>query len=838
VTIHTGKRLGATYRLQLNGLGFSGARHLVPYLHDLGVETVYLSPVTRATTGSTHGYDVVDPTCFDPALGSGEDYEDLLRAVATHDMTVLLDIVPNHMAASLENPYFKDTLRLGPESPYGALFDIDWAADGGRVLLPVLRRPLGEVIEAGELTIVTRGNRLELDYGGLRFPLAPGSARQRRRFADPDLMFKLLERQHYRLAYWAIAPSELNYRRFFDINGLIGVRLEEEDNYELTHRFVLSLAADPRVAGLRVDHVDGLFDPATYLERLAHGLERSRGANVLLVEKILAEDESLPAEWPVDGTTGYEFAALAGGLLVDSAGAATFTEELAQRTGDHRPFTLRAQQAKRAVTTDLFPGQLRRLTENFLAVTSGDLGATDLTESDMTTALVEYIAALDVYRTYVVAGEPPSAADSRRIASTEARALEHCHDGSERALHAIARHLAATEKGDLATGRLQQLSGAVAAKGVEDTALYNPGTLLSAAEVGGHPEQPATTPKEFHQAMERRLRDMPGAQNAGSTHDTKRSEDVRARLAVLSEAPERFFSRLDRWRSWHAGLRAGSGGAAAPDPTDECYLYQTLFATWPENPDRRYRERITAHMEKAGREQKRDTSWLDPDLAYEKAVARYVTGVLATRNSRFRKDMTSFVNEVAEVGYANSLALVVLRICAPGVPDTYQGDELYSFELVDPDNRRPVDYTQRRQLLGALREEQSLAGTRASLGEPGVKLAVTRAALLARRAHPDLFAFGGYTPLKVTGPHADHVVAFSRTNDGQVAIAAVQRLGLTLRAERPPGPLAGAITLGGGAPDRLVDVLTGREVGAPNGEVALDPLFSPLPVAILIGQGS
>ncbi|HWB67409.1 MAG TPA: malto-oligosyltrehalose synthase [Mycobacteriales bacterium] len=827
-----GRGLGATYRLQLNGLGFAAAADLVPLLHDLGVEVCYVSPVTRARAGSTHGYDVVDPTVLDPALGTEAEFEALLRELAAHEMRLLVDIVPNHLAASTENPWFADVLRHGRDSAYAAVFDIDWPQHGGKLLLPVLGQPLPDVLAAGEIAIDEAA--VAARYFDHAFPLDPQHPP-----SPGEEVAAVLHRQHYQLAEWRVANQQLNYRRFFDINDLIGVRQEDPAVFAQMHSLVLRLASDDGVAGLRVDHVDGLRDPGSYLEQLRTAVgERP----AIVVEKVLERDERLPG-WPVDGTTGYEFAADAIGLFVDPAGADQVARTIATATGDGRSFEERAVAAKRAALTALFPHQLDEVVYAFAAAISEPVD-----HSALSAAVLELTARLPVYRTYRRAEEPMSAADRRWVGRAVRAARGSLPSAAERALAAVAAVITGPLPADgtawLAVADWQQLSSPATAKGVEDTALYDAGRPLAAADVGADPDRPAVEPPEFHARMRDRQRRASRALNATSTHDSKRSEDVRCRLAALSEIPD----------AWESALRelsrlacTGNDDSVRPDAADQRYVFETLVGAWPldGNPDADFLARITTHLTKAAREAKRHSSWLDPDEAYESALQNLAERVVDGHPAGLRRTVQRIVTEIECAGGTNSLAAAVLKATAPGVPDVYQGCDRWAFNLVDPDNRRPVDWAAHRASLAGLPELSDDADHSAEVAEllagwrdGRVKQHVVRQSLLARRSLPRLFGDGRYLPLDVAGDYGSSVVAFARRRRDQWAVTIVPRLTrpLTRPGEFPIGDRWGntAVKLPAGAPSRFRNRLTGREVGVTRGRWALADVLPDLPVAVLV----
>ena len=847
----TDRRLGSTYRLQLNGLGFARARQLVPYLHALGIETLYVSPVTMAAPGSTHGYDVIDPTRLDPALGSDGELEALLGELAQRGMAMLIDIVPNHMAAVAENPWWWDVLARGRGSAFARYFDIDWTRYQGKVLLPVLGRSLAEVIANAELAVRFEDGVPVLSYFDRRFPIDPDGPDQlirslvtnTRGASYAEAILELLDRQHYRLASWRLSRHEGNYRRFFDVDGLVGLRVEDPVVYEATHPLLLELARDERIAGLRVDHVDGLADPTGYLGRLRHDLDDGDGIRpTLVVEKVLARDEQLLARWPVDGTTGYEFADLAGSLLIDSDGATAIAELGAHLTGDHRRFDQLSVDSKRFVQERIFPGQLDRLARLVMSRVDREVGL-DVAEADVAGALVELGSQLHVYRTYV---DPTGAAgeDRKRLHRAAAAARSHLDTDGGRALDAVLPLLVDPEYGGAhleVVQRWQQHTGAVMAKGVEDTALYRFGGLLASSEVGSDPGRPPISVDQFHAAMGQRHRRSPGSLNATTTHDTKRSEDVRARLAVLSELPRTWSDHVHRWRRWHRSL------PSVPDPHDEHFVYQTIVGAWPLDVDdrRRFSRRVQDYMVKALREAKVGTSWLHPDVEYERSVRSFVRTILAPSNPRFLADLGRLLQEVGPAASVNSLVLTVLKCTVPGVPDVYQGTELWSHSLVDPDNRRPVDFDRRARLLHAIDRTSDgrvhAAGLLASWGDGRLKLMVIERLLRLRRDHPQLFDHGSYVALDVRGPLARHIVAFARHRRSDWVIVVVPRLPLTVAGagHMPVGPdlwRGTSVVAPERSPRDLVDVFTGTEVFRRRGRWAVGELFSTLPLSVLVAS--
>jgi (1->4)-alpha-D-glucan 1-alpha-D-glucosylmutase len=832
--------LGSTYRLQLHGIGFAAATALVPYLHELGIETLYVSPITAAAPGSTHGYDVVDPTRLDPALGTAEEFEALLQTLDRHHLRLLIDIVPNHLSTSADNRWWWDVLRRGRTSPYARFFDIDWSVHDGRILLPVLGRPLGEVLGAGELSVVSGHDGLVLAYGDHRFPVASGWPDPEGGDSDhcaptsPDVLVRLLDHQHYRLAYWRTSRRAGNYRRFFDIDTLVGVRVEDVAVYETLHSFILELAADRRVAGFRIDHIDGLADPGAYLHRLRADVDHARGPGVapavLVVEKILDRHEDLRPDWPVQGTTGYEFADIAGGLFVKpGAGDVGFGE--------------RALSAKREVLNTIFSGQVADLARRACRAVEAETPGADLNGADAQAALVELISQLDVYRTYFDAG-PALPVDRRRLDQATDRARPLLDVEERRLLDLLSAGLRSAGEThgtwlDVAR-RWQQLSGAVVAKGVEDTALYRT-EQPAGVEVGGDPGNPAVPPRLFHEIMANRGQMHAGTLNATSTHDTKYGEDTRARWAVLTEWAAPWAEQLALWHKSNLG-------GDVPHRHDELAIYRAIVGIWPPlsgGTDEMAR-RVGDSVVKAAREAKLRTSWFDPDEKYEARMVRFVEHILDQTNQAFLASVSSVIDIIGAAGAVNALALLALKATAPGVPDFYQGSETWLRSLVDPDNRRPVGFSALQAEMaasgrtgGALGDKAEVTELLQSWSDGRIKLAMTRMVLTWRRSQRLLFRQGDYVALRCVGAATDHVVAFARRSGHTWSLTVAPRLAFTLcgPGRMPVGTDVWgdtAIELPPRAPFHFVDIFTGRRVGVHQGTLALGEIMDPLPVSVLV----
>ncbi|MFP3940368.1 MAG: malto-oligosyltrehalose synthase [Thermoanaerobaculia bacterium] len=869
----------ATYRLQVHG-GFDLRRagELTDYLAALGVSHVYTSPLLQAVPGSAHGYDVVDPTRIDAERGGEEGYERFTRALAAQGLGHVLDVVPNHMAiATPENRWWWDVLRHGRASRYARFFDIEWEPDTpglhGRVLVPVLGRPLAEAVAAGEITVEPRGDGdLGGGAGALDGPGGPPSDEPVVRYyehvfplalerLDPEdrkeleaggtlpagRLLEVLGRQPYRLSHWRRARGELNYRRFFDISDLAGLRQEDPEVFDATHERILRMVREGPVDTLRVDHPDGLRDPEGYLRRLASATGGAR----IVVEKILEPGEALRESWPVAGTTGYELAFAAGALLVDPAGREPLLALWQGLTGDARGWEEAARAGKRRALDRILRAELDRLEVLFREYLERELGegapgpAGPGGDDPAGQVLREVLAAFPVYRTYVrgPAGEATSGragdpgrekgcSPGRRIALEDreavleavGRARQERPDLDPRLFELLADALLLIRPSgaDLAA-RFQQTSGPVMAKGVEDTAFYTWTPCVALNEVGASPERFGLPPAAFHGFCSERAERWPGSLNALSTHDTKRGADVRARLYLLTGIPEDWARAVGRWWERNGVHRSADG----PDPAAEYLFYQTLVGAWPLEA-----ERVAAYMEKAGREAKVHTTWTAPNEAYESAVRRFVEGVLA--DAGFRRDLEEFVAPLVGPGRENALALALLQLTAPGVPDLYRGTELWDLSLVDPDNRRPVDWDLRRRLLAELRDGPAPEDLLARADEGLPKLWLIHQALALRRRRPELFGpGGGYEPLAPRGPRAAHAVAFARTGpEGPGAVTLVPRLVLT-RGPATDGHQEEAWA--GTALDvpagRWRNVLTGEPV-AP-GAAALAELLGRFPVALL-----
>jgi (1->4)-alpha-D-glucan 1-alpha-D-glucosylmutase len=803
----------STYRLQITPeFGFDQAAAVVDYLHDLGVSHVYLSPVLQPLPGSTHGYDVVDHTRLNTEAGGEPAFRGLVDRLHAVGMGAVADVVPNHMAVPTParlNAQLWSVLRDGPGSPYASWFDVDWSVPSHALLMPVLGLRIGQVLAESQLELVAGGpdgGETVLRYFEHELPVRHGT--------ESVPLAELVDRQWYRLAHWRVADEELNYRRFFDVDTLAAIRVEDPAVFEATHRLLLDLVSDGSLDGLRIDHPDGLADPRGYLARLAQGT----GGSWVVVEKILEGAETLPDDWRCAGTTGYDTLLRVGGLFVDPAGAAPLSALLTELTGDPPEIAPVVEQAKREVVAGGQYAEVHRLVDLLRAICDDDVRLRDHTPRGLHEAVRELLVAMDRYRAYVVPGEQPPGPSVHALEQATQVARDHLpefrHDTVDLVRDlALGREVGSAGKAEDPRRaefavRFQQTCGPVMAKGVEDTAFYRWFRLASLCEVGGDPERFGLAGEEVHAFAERMQREWPTTMTTLSTHDTKRSEDVRARLAVISETPSAW---VDAVRGWWA--------AAVPhrdqlvDARTEYLLWQTLVGAWPISA-----ERLHTYVDKAVREAKVHTSWTSPDADYEQAVHRFVDGVL--HDARITASLESWLSSTTDAVRAGLLGQKLLQLLMPGVPDVYQGTEVVDLSLVDPDNRRPVDFVSRRERLARL---DSGANPRDLDDE---KLLVTSRALRLRRNHPKWFVGeqAQYQPVATTTGNA---FALGRGDDVVQVVGVITRLAVSLA--RYGGWQDHQVLLPDGA---WRDELSGRTVAG--GAVRLADLLRTLPVALLV----
>ena len=810
---------------------FDKAAGIVPYLAALGVSHVYCSPVFEAVPGSRHGYDVVDPTKVRGELGGAEARARFVATLRQHGLGLIADIVPNHVALE-GNAWWIDVLTHGTASASFPVFDVDLSADpyagpaSAKLLIPILGEPYGRELAAGRLRLVIEQGKPLVAYAVNRFPLSitsraalddepegQGEHSDEDRLeaivaavnADTARLHALLEAQHYRLTWWRLARDESPYRRFFDVNGLIGVRVEDPAVFDAMHRLVAEWVADGSVDGLRVDHVDGLADPGAYLRRL-RALAPTQWIGI---EKIVAEGEALPP-WPVDGTTGYETGALLTRLLTAAEGEGPLTALYHRFAGALDSFDEVEEDARHEILEHWLAGDAKRVALALYRMCQDDLDLRDYSLRDASILIRELVAGARVYRTYV-STEGATDADVARLAALCNRVRTRRPDVPEPLIDLVARLFATG--GDGPNGlefvrRFQQLSTAAAAKAVEDTAAYRDVRYIALNEVGCDPRRFSVPPAEFHDTIARWHGEHPQRMHATSTHDSKRGEDVRARLSVLSEVPELWAETVERWGRRSDAWRVDG----QPDRNLEYYVYQTLVGAWPLT-----RERAHTHVEKAAREAKVFTDWLGPSEEYERALHHFVDDLFG--DAGFIAEVAAFVDALHPADWIKGLSQQLLKLTIPGVPDLYQGSELWHRALVDPDNRRPVDYTCRATRLEAC-DRMTSADVLARLDEGLPKLWTTSRALRLKARHPALAdPASAYAPLEVRGPAAARAVGFLRGGDVAVVVPirtwAPQWADTQVRL--PDGPwhhVLAEMTIDGGAAD-------------------LEALFGAFPVALL-----
>jgi (1->4)-alpha-D-glucan 1-alpha-D-glucosylmutase len=818
----------STYRLQIRAeFGFADAAGIAEYLNRLGVSHAYLSPILQAAPGSAHGYDVIDHDRLSTDAGGSEGFEKLIAALKQQGLLAIADIVPNHMAVPTPvrlNEALWSVLREGPASECARWFDVDWSVPNNAVLMPVLGNRIGQVLADGELTLDRSGAEPVLRYYENEFPVRAGTE---------DLPLpELVSRQWYRLAWWRVADDELNYRRFFDVDTLAAVRVEDPVVFDATHSLIQQLIAEGSLTGLRIDHPDGLADPRGYLRQLAAATDGTWVA----VEKILEEDETLPADWACAGTTGYDALNQVSGLFVDPAGAAPLSIALDSFTGERSTLDEVIDGSKRLIIEQSLHTEVRRLVDLLVAITHADVNLRDHTRRALRESVTELLVAMDRYRAYVVPGEPaPAEAEKviRRAAAIAAeRVPEEAQDTLELVCELILDGVSARDDPRRAefVVRFQQTCGPVMAKGIEDTTFYRWHRLISLNEVGADPARFGVVPEEFHAFSTRLARDWPTSMTTLSTHDTKRSEDARARLAGLAELPLEWAGAVHEWHELTSQHHSPDGW---PDRATEYLFWQTVVATWPgvSLVDAGYAERITEYLAKATREAKLHTSWTSPDADYDTAVQAFARAALA--DPAVLERIATFCDLLTGPTRVAVLGQKLVQLTMPGVADLYQGTEVVDLSLVDPDNRRPVDYPRRGRLLAdldsALDSGRPVCEIFAALpGEDRLdveKLLVTSRALRLRRDHPEWFTGGGYTPVATS---AGNALAFGRGPDGGPLTVVTVATRLPIALARYGGWAEHTVSLPAGS---WVNRLTGRAVEG--GSVRLAELLAELPVALL-----
>ena len=881
----------STYRIQFrNGMTFDRAVELVPYLKRLGISHLYASPIFTAAKGSTHGYDVADANEIEPDLGGREGFERLSAALKEAGLGLILDIVPNHMAADLGNAWWRSIIEWGKDSRFQHYFDVNWER---RLTLPFLGDDFDKVLNSGDLDLALNREDgvLTLSYFESLYPLHPSTYKQalagidlpiaesicaaaadarpereddfhdkmrkiasdenadrlddalKERASDRTFLQALHEAQPYRLMSWRDAPRDLSYRRFFEITGLAGLRVEDEDVFEASHALIVELVLAGKVDGLRIDHVDGLTDPRGYLSRLREAV----GPDCyIVVEKILAHGERLPVDWPVSGTTGYEFIAALADVMVDAAGHEALISQYAETTGRVTNVREEFRKAKGLMVDVNFEGEVKRLVNMATVIAAGHPDSGAVSRDDIHQALRELLIAFPVYRTYgtEIGLEP---ADRQRLTDVMGVVKSGPNPPKPESLAFLGRIIVGDvdQDFDAQAGewrlRFQQLTGPLMAKSLEDTLFFRINPLIALNEVGGEADGTPGGVERFHQEMQRRQAEQPDGLSGTSTHDTKRGEDARARLYALSEMPDAWHTSFNAWREMNSGAVVSLNDGPAPEPEVEWLIYQALVGVWPQdlgadNSDglRALEQRFVAYLEKSLREAKLRTSWNSQNAGYEKAVTSYVRHLLGPDGSAFRRDFVARMDDVLAVGAVNGVTQTLIKLAAPGIPDIYQGSEGIDLSLVDPDNRRLPDHA-------ALAAGLDCACDPAELSawiDGRLKQRIIAAVLPLRQRLPDLFRLGSYIPVEVTGEMADHVVAFARRHGNDALIVAAPRL--LLSALSPDGLPKGDFWKDTrlGLHERLGarsyrDVMS-DDIIQPGAVLDLEDLFAERPFAVLV----
>ena len=763
----------ATYRLQLHEeFPLREARALAPYLRDLGVSHIYASPLLKPQPHSRHGYDVCDFHQLNPELGTEADLAALVETLRAHGMGLVLDIVPNHMGiGGPQNAWWWDVLANGRDSRYAPYFDIDWDSPNpflrGKILAPFLGEPYHQALKDDKIRVEAAEGGHRLRYGDCVFPLSVPSVKTiniEKINADHAALDALLEQQHYRLTWYRYGDSEVNYRRFFSIAGLAGLRIEDEKVFDDVMALVRQWVERGWIDGLRVDHPDGMRDPEQFLQRLKKLAPKAW----LLVEKILEPGELLAPTWPVAGSSGYDFLNVVRGVFMDPQGEKPLTDFYFEFVGASSSYPALVREKKRLVLRLLLAAEVERLTSIVVRIAARDRRCLDSARTDFSDAVMEVAACFPIYRSYVRPDEGlMSKADADHIGEALREARSNRPMLSPSLFDLLADLLLLRLRGEWESdfvARFQQLTAPAMAKGAEDTAFYCFNRFAALNEVGGNPAGFGASVQDFHQFCARQKAQWPTSMLGSSTHDTKRSEDVSARLALLTEIPAQWREATLRWSAMNERHRRGPW----PDRNAEYLFYQTLVGAWPLSV-----ERALSYMDKAGHEAKEHTWGAENNEKYDASLREYVNSTMADKN--FMGDVEKFVTPLIKPGYVNSLAQTLLKLTSPGVPDIYQGTELWDLSLVDPDNRRPVDFAARRALL--VRAKTISAEEAWNDWENGLpKMWLIRKVLGLRAQRPELFApAAGYDAVMAHGPASERVIAFRR---GENLIAVAPRLAL------------------------------------------------------------
>lgn len=842
----------ATYRIQLNNaFDFQDLKNVLPYLSQLGISHIYASPIFQAKKGSLHGYDVTDSNMISEDLGGEADFADLMKTAEAYGLGWLQDIVPNHASYSLENERVYDLAKNGKASMYNGYFDIDWTHPSkklkGKMLFPFLAKSYNKCLNEGSFSLLY-DEGFKIKYGTLEFPLNAQTTREllsdpsveqtlSRYNQDSELLNNLISKQFYVLAYWKTTLRRINYRRFFDIIDLVGLCMEDPLVFEDTHRLLFHLAKAFDF-GLRVDHIDGLYDPQEYLQKLRQQLPDA----YLIIEKILTGKEQLPPEWSIQGTTGYEFSNYTNKVFIQKTSKPQIDAFYKEFTDNLQSFSDLLYESKKTVINIYFLGDIRNLARLFACTLTKVEYSAEVKRPLLEEAVVELLACFPVYRTYLTQqqfnDEPFKLAldlavqrhpDLQAAFLAIDYVLKSAKDSPE-ALHVIKR--------------LQQFTGAIMAKGFEDTALYRFNRFLSLNDVGSEPDQFGCSIQEFHEFNCLRQQACSFSLNASSTHDSKRGEDVRARLNVLSEIPSEFIVAVQVWTQLNADHKVHVNGKLVPDKNEEFYLYQTLLGAfpWDLSDIAEFKDRLKQHCVKALREAKKNSNWISPNLPYEEAVANFAQAII--EDQRYLETFLPFQKKVAFYGALNMLSQTLLKITCPGVPDFYQGAEHWNLNLVDPDNRRPVDFQKLQKMLSEVTKvEPSKASSLLKTYPDGkAKLYLIFRALQVRRTLKVLFEEGAYLPLTVEGALGEHVIAFCRKIGTKAVVVVVPRF--TTRLIKPHRDWGTAmvdwadtcIILPNGVTLKWSDALTGNSIQSEQGKLPISEVLGVFPAALLVGD--
>ena len=880
------------YRIQFHKeFTFDNLKNQLDYLDFLGVSTIYASPIFAATPGSMHGYDSTNPQIMNPEIGTYQQFDEISLQLKKRHMGWLQDIVPNHMAFNRHNPWVKNLLKNGINSNYAGFFDVDFEHPhfNGKIMVPFLGNPTDQIIEKEELNLTWHNGAFAFRYFDNSYPVSleslfaifengqvkkpvkflklwnafvtssnePGSLNKEwnkvkeslRNLYLSDAAFKkyiisilkninddkyeirkLLNNQHYELCYWRETEKLINYRRFFTVNDLICLKIEKEDVFNEVHRFIIHMVKKDKFQGLRIDHIDGLYNPIQYLTRL-----RSLAGNdtYIVVEKILGKDEKLPKAWPIQGNTGYDFITLLNGLLTNKKTHAALIVFYHQLTKNKEKPAEVIYNKKKLILTNYMQGELDNLNRLFEKLNLANYLVKGITTERMKSAIGEFIAECPVYKLYsttfpfsegdkkILAGIFKKATRKHRELKNEFNTLEEIflknkftdETHTKNALHFFMRCM--------------QFTGPVMAKGVEDTAMYCYNGFLANNEVGDSPEESGITTNQFHEAMNSKQIIWPLSINATSTHDTKRSEDVRARLFVISDLAEDWLYHAKKWVNFNKPLKGKLDNQEVPSINHEYFIYQTLSGFFPMDGvmTDEFNKRIEAYLIKALRESKENTNWNEPNEEYENETLSFTRKILDPAGE-FLQDFVPFQKIISDYGMVNSLSMLVLKCICPGIPDIYQGTELWDFSLVDPDNRRPVDYTERFNILNEIKTQFDLnpdcyiRELYKARNNGWIKLWLLHLMLAERRNNPDLFTKGEYIPLKTRGKYKDYVLAFARNYKKNWYIVAVSiHYAVIAEKARKRGERFEwgntRIILPYSAPEKYIDVLNDLELGVP-----------------------